>query len=300
MININNIHKGVLIMGLAASQGRMLCLTARLNDLIYEGQQISQQRLALASQQQEIATEYTEKMNNTILQATTPDGETQRLTYDVLTSQDAFSGLGMRIVDANGYVVVPGNGTSIQVPDEEGNTASFDMTNSGEFIANYLKISPDSDEYEKYSKMSMSQLVETYNNTVSDDTKKASLNDKYSYLKSGSDERYCYDENVNDPAYLQEMLTSGEWTVQKTDEKNEWQEMMWQGSSVLTEVYDTSDDAAAESEYEAAMLKVQKQDKLLELQLENVQTQESAVEKDLDSIKTVIDKNIEDSFKTFA
>lgn len=287
-------------MGLAASQGRMLCLTARLNDLIYEGQQISQQRLALASQQQEIATEYTEKMNNTILQATTPDGETQRLTYDVLTSQDAFSGLGMRIVDANGYVVVPGNGTSIQVPDEEGNTASFDMTNSGEFIANYLKISPDSDEYEQYSKMSMSELVEAYNKTVTDDTKKANLNDKYGYLKSSSDERYCYDENVNDPAYLQEMLTNGEWTVQKTDESNKWQEMMWQGSSVLTEVYDTSDDAAAEADYEAAMLKVQKQDKILELKLEDVQTQESAVEKDLDSIKTVIDKNIEDSFKTFA
>ena len=287
-------------MGLAASQGRMLCLTARLNDLIYEGQQISQQRLALASQQQKIATEYTEKMNNTILQATTPDGETQRLTYDVLTSQDAFSGLGMRIVDANGYVVVPGNGTSIQVPDEEGNTASFDMTNSGEFIANYLKISPDSDEYEQYSKMSMSELVEAYNKTVTDDAKKANLNDKYGHLKSSSDERYCYDENVNDPAYLQEMLTNGEWTVQKTDESNKWQEMMWQGSSVLTEVYDTSDDAAAEADYEAAMLKVQKQDKILELKLEDVQTQESAVEKDLDSIKTVIDKNIEDSFKTFA
>ena len=300
MININNIHKGVLIMGLAASQGRMLCLTARLNDLIYEGQQISQQRLALASQQQEIATEYTEKMNNTILQATTPDGETQRLTYDVLTSQDAFSGLGMRIVDANGYVVVPGNGTSIQVPDEEGNTASFDMTNSGEFIANYLKISPDSDEYEQYSKMSMSELVEAYNKTVTDDAKKANLNDKYGHLKSSSDERYCYDENVNDPAYLQEMLTNGEWTVQKADESNKWQEMMWQGSSVLTEVYDTSDDAAAEADYEAAMLKVQKQDKILELKLEDVQTQESAVQKDLDSIKTVIDKNIEDSFKTFA
>ena len=287
-------------MGLAASQGRMLCLTARLNDLIYEGQQISQQRLALASQQQEIATEYTEKMNNTILQATTPDGETQRLTYDVLTSQDAFSGLGMRIVDANGYVVVPGNGTSIQVPDEEGNTASFDMTNSGEFIANYLKISPDSDEYEQYSKMSMSELVEAYNKTVTDDAKKANLNDKYGHLKSSSDERYCYDENVNDPAYLQEMLTNGEWTVQKADESNKWQEMMWQGSSVLTEVYDTSDDAAAEADYEAAMLKVQKQDKILELKLEDVQTQESAVQKDLDSIKTVIDKNIEDSFKTFA
>ena len=42
-------------MGLAASQGRFLCLTARLNDLVYEGQQIAQQRLALAEESKNIA-----------------------------------------------------------------------------------------------------------------------------------------------------------------------------------------------------------------------------------------------------
>jgi len=288
-------------MGLAASQGRMLCLTARMSDLIYEGQQISQQRMSLASQQEAIATEYTEKMNNTILQATTPEGETQRLTYDLLTSQDAFTGLGMRIVDTNGNVVVPGNGTVVSISDSEGNTSTYDMTNIGEFITNYLNVSPSDDKYQEYSKMSMTELVEAYNSTLSeDDTNKASVTDKYSYLKSSSDERYCYDENVNDPEYLQNMLVNGEWTIQKMDEKSTWEEVVWQGSNTISEVYDTSDDAAAESEYESAMLAVQKKDKLLELRLEEVQTQEEAVETDLDSIRDVIDKNIEDSFKTFA
>ena len=37
-------------MGLAASQGRYLSLTARMSDLVYEGQQISQQRMALAKE----------------------------------------------------------------------------------------------------------------------------------------------------------------------------------------------------------------------------------------------------------
>lgn len=60
------------------------------------------------------------------------------------------------------------------------------------------------------------------------------------------------------------------------------------------------DDAAAEAEYEAAMTKIQKQDKLLELRLEQVQTQQSSVEKEMESVKQIIDKNIEDSFKTFA
>ncbi len=287
-------------MGLAASQGRMLCLTARMSDLIYEGQQISQQRLSLADQQQAIATEYTEKMNNTILQATTPDGEVQQLTYDVLTSQDAFSGLGMRIVDSNGYVVVPGNGTSIQVSDDDGNTETFDMTNTGDFITNYLNISTDDEEYEKYSGMSMAELVEAYNSTLDDDAANtASVVDKYSYLKT-SDERYCYDENVLDAEYLQEMLTNGGWTIEKMDASSAWEEVVWQGSSAISEVYDTSDDAAAEAEYESAMLDVQKKDKLLELRLEQVETEEEAVQTDLDSIKEIVDQNIEDSFTTFA
>ena len=48
------------------------------------------------------------------------------------------------------------------------------------------------------------------------------------------------------------------------------------------------------------MTQIQKQDKLLELRLEQVQTQQESVQTELESIKQVIDKNIEDSFKTFA
>ena len=79
-------------MGLAASQGRYLCLTARNSDLVYEGQQISQQRLALTNETQEVADKYNEAMNNKIMQANTADGVTQQLTYDILTSQNPYSG----------------------------------------------------------------------------------------------------------------------------------------------------------------------------------------------------------------
>ena len=45
---------------------------------------------------------------------------------------------------------------------------------------------------------------------------------------------------------------------------------------------------------------IEKRDKILELRLEQVQTEENAVETEIESIKGVIDKNIENSFKTFA
>jgi hypothetical protein len=45
---------------------------------------------------------------------------------------------------------------------------------------------------------------------------------------------------------------------------------------------------------------IQSLDKGLELQLRRVDTQQQAVQTELDSVKKVIDKNIELTFKTFA
>lgn len=289
-------------MGLAASQGRMLCLTARKNDLIYEGQQISQQRLALADKQALIATEYTDAMNNKIMQAVAPDGTTQQLTFDVLTSQDPFTGLSMRIVDSNGNIVVPNKEVTMTVKQDD-NEETFDLSNVNTFIEKYMN-GWDEENINKAKGMDISRLVSFYNETADADNK-VNVSHSYSHLMSGNEnERFCYDENVSDPQYLQKMLSSGEWTVEKlTDVKNDkniFDSKVWQGSTEIREVYDTSDDAAAEAKYEQDMIEIQKRDKVLELRLEEVQTQEQAVEKDLDSVKSVIDKNVEDSFKTFA
>lgn len=55
-------------MGLAASQGRLLLLTARKSDLELQAQTISQDRLLLSIQQETIATEYSEAVNNQVYQ----------------------------------------------------------------------------------------------------------------------------------------------------------------------------------------------------------------------------------------
>ena len=54
-------------MGLSASQGRMLLLTARKNDLEFRAQQISQRRLVLSSQLEQISTDYEEAMSNRVM-----------------------------------------------------------------------------------------------------------------------------------------------------------------------------------------------------------------------------------------
>ncbi len=290
-------------MGLAASQGRYLCLTARNSDLVYEGQQISQQRLNLATETQEIADKYTEAMNNTILQSTTASGGTTQLTYETIISQDVNSGLSMRIVDLNGNVVVPNKGDSVSVTytDENDEEITSNLSSAYDFISLYMS-DLDDETAASLSNKSLSTLVEYYNENYSDSGYTVTYNENsYNYLKN-DDERYTYDENCTDNEYLQEMLTSGQWLLEKvsTSDESGWESIVWQGSTEISEIYDTSDDAAAEAEYESDMKALEKRDKILELRLEQIETEQSSVEKEMESIKTVIDKNIEDSFKTFS
>lgn len=290
-------------MGLAASQGRYLCLTARMSDLVYEGQQISQQRLALSQETQAIADEYNDAMNNTVLQATTPEGQTQQLTYGILTSQDPFTGLCMRVVDLNGSVVVPKKEEYLSVTskNEEGEDVTSSISSSSEFISLYMS-DLDADKATELSALSLSKLAEYYSKNYANSGVTVEVKDNINTALKNDNEKFLYDENCTDPEYLQQMLTSGQWLLEQvsTSSDNGWESVVWQGSSAISEIYDTTDDAAAEAKYEAAMQDIQKQDKILELRLEQVQTQESAVEKEIESVKQVISKNIEDSFGTFA
>lgn len=286
-------------MGLAASQGRYLALTARNSDLTYEMQQIAQQRLNLATQTQTVADTYNEAMSNTVMLVNLADGS-QRLTYDIITSQDPFNGLNMRIVDANGNVVVPTNQSAINVTytDENGEKVSETFTSAADFVNKYMA---DDIQIEEMSSWSLEDVASHYNQTYSVSGTVVTYESGINSSLKGENERYLFDDNCKDPDYLQQMLTSGEWTLQQIDTTNadEWANVEWQGTSSISEVYDTSDDAAAEAEYQSAMTELQNMDKILELRLEQIQTEQSAVEKEMESVKNIISKNIESTFKTF-
>lgn len=74
----------------------------------------------------------------------------------------------------------------------------------------------------------------------------------------------------------------------------------WRTSTSFKDSYDETDDVQAEALYESAVTKVETKDKRLELELQNIDTQHSAVQTEIEAVNKVIDKNIEMSFKTFA
>ena len=64
--------------------------------------------------------------------------------------------------------------------------------------------------------------------------------------------------------------------------------------------YYTDDDRAAEAEYNTKTASIQVKEKRLQNDLNQVQTQQKACETEMDSVKKVLDKNIERTFKVFS
>lgn len=65
-------------------------------------------------------------------------------------------------------------------------------------------------------------------------------------------------------------------------------------------VLDTSDDAAAQSQYEYETSKLAKQDNRLELDLKQIETQHEALLKEYDSVKEVINNTVERTYNLFS
>ena len=64
--------------------------------------------------------------------------------------------------------------------------------------------------------------------------------------------------------------------------------------------YYTDDDKAAEAEYNTKTASIQVKEKRLQNDLNQVQTQQSACDTEIDSVKKIMDKNIERTFKVFS
>ena len=278
-------------MGLAASQGRLLLLTARKSDLEYRAQEISQRRLTLATELESVSSQYARKTANRQMKLTrlVKQGEanqtqTVNLTYkNLIQSGMNDDGTGVsdyRVKNARGQVVVTDeselpttaaeagytNATGITVK-KEGNTVIVSGTHNGEDVY---------DVYVVDSKLSDASETENY-----------------------------FQEGLRNGKFLIEQLTSldptGNQNLGTGDQPiSEWQAVGWSGMAEIQDNYYTDDDATAQAEYQSASARVQAQDKKLETDQKQIETQHKAVETEFESVQKVIQSNIENSFKMFS
>lgn len=113
------------------------------------------------------------------------------------------------------------------------------------------------------------------------------------------------ESGINDINYLQECLRNGKYLIQKLDQNENlesgwrWSDISWDTASNITDSYYTDDDATAKAKYDRIQSQIQAQDKKLELELDNIETQRSAVTTEIESVEKVINENIEGSFNAF-
>ena len=360
-------------MGLAASQARFLALTARISNNEYQAQQINQQRLNLADNQLELSKKYQEKISNRILyfikdpNDSNTLGNMKQLNYWNLvnpsgtTDNQGNLGLGYRLVDINGNIIVPnypGNNTDdgeigaiinkYNVTDDVLDTQTlYKKLQSGEWVMKAKRTYDDSENPEWYEipldeadfivKMRgknpddetdteywelYNKLVEkvdgnyqplTFENLTTMSDLEIRLYDsegKILVTKIPDDDqaivtgKYNVDPHCIDGAYLEEKLRNGEWFIQTPanieTSDDEWVSVPWTSIPNIYDALNSADDAEAESEYNYLISKFQKEDKILEMRLKQLETEHNAMQTEIDSVKKVIDKNIENSFKTFA
>lgn len=222
-------------MGMSASQARYLCLTARKNNVEFEIEQLTQQKLMLANQMETEASLWSDGMNIQHLYYD-PQGygssstDLPRLSYQIVTSDPADGGMGMRVTDSYGRIVV----TELPDPMPE-------------------------------------------NMTV---------------------ENYAVEPYATQADYFENNLKTGNWYIQKYKD-NQWIDESLDGNSYIYQGVDKGDFTIANAEYNRKMESLERIDKKFDTQIQQLATEQKAIETEMDSVKKVIDKNIEETFKTF-
>lgn len=326
-------------MGFSASQARFLGLTARMANCEFQGQQINQQRTALANESSQA---YTSLLN---MKVPTPPSKTDYTktvygftqgTFDftidtVLPSADGTyavtyikSGKNIGLVDSN----LPATITK----DTEPNKAESDIggTPSG-WIANGRKLY-ELDEHFSYENKNAAELFQQmFNNTPG-----VTMDMFYVYLSTDADQvttcKFIKKEDIESIALSDNQ--SGLAHVWSQGTVNTSEKITAENANV---VFDTDgrmtsviiddkiyqleaktvsddvayDDAYNQYEYEkyqynqkvseinADISIVQLQDKKLELQLEQLDTERSTITTEIEAVQKVLNDNIERTYKTF-
>ncbi|MDR1168669.1 MAG: hypothetical protein LBK53_07275 [Heliobacteriaceae bacterium] len=132
---------------------------------------------------------------------------------------------------------------------------------------------------------------------------KAPNANKYAQL----DEKY-----MNNEAWLKYMLEIGNISMEQVTfnekgstetpslKQREWKSIMYKNSSDISEQEDKIAVTKAEVKYEKALREIQSKDKQYDSDLKKLDTQHNALQTEYESLKSVIDKNVERSFKAFS
>ena len=327
-------------MGMSATQARFLQLTARRSNVEYQAQRICFERLQLADQNAAAAKEYNEAISNRKLVYTYNDGEGRNsvdVTYKNYKNYMNQQGEGV-VNAAEKVYLVSSSGNKIIVSNEEEMQTMINQNVELVLVSDVEKAkqaaysdTPDAnDDNNSTSEVvntedatalnqetDTAETIETEKEKLSDYQKSLALRDFTDWSITEIDGTQYYSKSKFEPSdfmivsdlddveNFQRAITEGIYyfaTYNNDDEGSKFKTLEWatfQGGAVRDE-YDKSDDAAAEAKYNETLTKNQSTDKKLELELDKLNTERDALTTEIETLKKVIDDDIEQSFKVFS
>lgn len=273
-------------MGMSASQARLLSLTARMSDLELQAQSISNSKIRLADESAEASREYSAALDKTIFKVengsngTFSDANLSNVTtyrgYDMNSTKSRYRS----VTDVSGKLVMTAaDASALGITVAANGTVTY---NAGTIMASVGASAADTTTpaYKYYQ-----SLI----NTLS--TKGATI------IQAPQD---------TDPEWLDKQVKSGNLYLSEfnptggADGSGSFDKVSWtSGDDSVHEADDKTTLARAEAKHETTMADIQSKDKRFDLQLQQINTEHSAIQTEIETVKKVIDKNIERSFKIF-
>lgn len=150
---------------------------------------------------------------------------------------------------------------------------------------------------DKYGEPKYAWVDETDStNSGNADAKAQWYTNMFNRMKSG----YKTIENglASSSEWLRFALESGLVTMEQVDKSYSWKSLDYKTCSNITEQTDNSEAVSkAEAEYNRAMKDIDAKDSMYDIQLKNIDTEHTALQTEYDSVKSVISKNIDRTFK---
>ena len=287
-------------MGLSAFQ-HLTFLDAKIDDLEAAAQTNSRKMLNLQQQLEKISTDYEDVTSNRQMKiqlyysgtaevADAKVARTQNLTYATL-----MSGTWASCTSAQSGVAVPGD-----VPEYTSNSFYRLKSVDGAIVV------ADKSEIPGYSD-SMPKAGNRYTKTTTTKIDGKTVTEKQVYIV---DPALTFGTStsggtVDAPNYLQDCMRNGKYLLEKgakNTEKDEfeWHSLSWDSTSNILDSYYTDDDEAAKAKYDRESNQISAQEKKLELEQDNIETQRQKATKDRESAEKVIEDNVEKTFGIFA
>ena len=111
-------------------------------------------------------------------------------------------------------------------------------------------------------------------------------------------ENYAVEPYCGQSAYFETNLKTGNWFIQKQTSDG-WVDESIAASNFIYQGIDSGDYAIALADYDAEVEKLHKRDKEYDLRLQQIKTECDTIHDQIESLKKVIDKNIDETFKSF-